>query len=273
MKKHAFARVTDAHDRAMRSLSPSAGYLYRHLLRSAPAGVEVEVFLESVAEELGYSLRQMRRAIAELFSCGLVEPVRQYTKKIFKVVAYHADRIFGAGQDCQDSDRNVQSATGLSQKQPSNPHDAVCITESIREQQTGCVPQGFSELKPDEQDTTDPDPVTSDRRPDAGLLAECREAIGGGAISPDFAAEIAQHDRSRIRAAIAALNEAKPHNPIGFLRRAIAAGWRPRQTTAPVGFQRWFDEKRSQGLVIASQAIDGVVHVLWNDDRGWQPWS
>ena len=88
-----FARVTHAHDVLALQLTPCAGQLYRWLLRRRPAGRSQEFELNEFSEWTGvhrkrsYSIRHIQRSLLELAESGLVEVVRKYSGKIFKLIA------------------------------------------------------------------------------------------------------------------------------------------------------------------------------------------
>jgi hypothetical protein len=93
----AFARVTNDHDAISLTLTPCAGQLYRWLLRRLPAGKSQELYLEEFAEwssgyrKRPYCIRHLQRALQELLTLGLVDVLKEYTKRIYKLVCHHPD--------------------------------------------------------------------------------------------------------------------------------------------------------------------------------------
>ena len=129
-----FARITEHHDAIALTLTPCAGLLYRWLLRQRPAGQQQEVEIAEFAAWTGtersrpYCLKHIKNALSELIEAGLVEIVRQYTSKIFKLIAWHPDRQ----KSSQAKQFTSQNGKPISQKQTSNTDNSVA---SYRETQ------------------------------------------------------------------------------------------------------------------------------------------
>ena len=137
MKKF-FARITEEHDAISIGMTPCAGQLYRWLLRQAPAGMAQEMELQDFANWSAtyrggqpYSIRHIQRAFQELIDKKLVEVVRRFTGRIFRLICWHPDQ----DKNVADLDQNVETVTQMSQKQPSNPHDTVTAIETNKEDQ------------------------------------------------------------------------------------------------------------------------------------------
>lgn len=129
-----FARITEHHDAIALTLTPCAGLLYRWLLRQRPAGQQQEVEISEFATWTGtersrpYCLKHIKNALRELTEAGLVDIVRQYTSKIFKLIAWHPDRQ----KSSQAKQFTSQIGKPISQKQASNTDNPVA---SYRETQ------------------------------------------------------------------------------------------------------------------------------------------
>jgi hypothetical protein len=113
-----FARVTEHHDLLALKLTPCAGFLYRILLRAAPAGKPQEFELKEFCAWADYSLKWAKAALRELCDLELVEVLRTFSGQGYKLVAHHPDQQ-------KTSPINPEtSAVGheTSQKLPSNPY-------------------------------------------------------------------------------------------------------------------------------------------------------
>ena len=133
-----FARVTDDHDAIAITMTPCAGQLYRWLLRQAPAGTSQELELQDFADwsalhrgGQSYSIRHIQRAFKELMDKELVEVIRRFTGRIFRLICRHPDQ----DKNVANPDQTVQTATKMSRKQASNPHSAVLSIETSKEDQ------------------------------------------------------------------------------------------------------------------------------------------
>ncbi|PZD70642.1 hypothetical protein C1752_10363 [Acaryochloris thomasi RCC1774] len=144
--KNAFARVTDIHDAIALTLTPCAGQLYRWLLRKIPAGKPQELELGDFARwssghrRRPYCIRHIQRAVQELLSVGLIDVVKQYSTRIFKLICFHpeAAEITPVEQQLtlenkpnlsdkkvQVLDQKVQTVTKMSKTEHSNADAAV----------------------------------------------------------------------------------------------------------------------------------------------------
>jgi hypothetical protein len=123
-----FARFTEDHDDIALELTPCAGFLYRWLLRTAPAGVPQEIELEAFRQKTNYSLKWIQSALNELIESDLVEIVKKYSGKIFKLITFHPGR-----ETAQDLARASQPIVRTSKKQPSTADAAVPLYRDPRE--------------------------------------------------------------------------------------------------------------------------------------------
>ena len=105
------------------------------------------------------------------------------------------------------------------------------------------------------------------------LFAQVQQAIAPAPATPLLQKLIGLTQPTVLEGAIAAvLNYRKTHrvsNLIGLLRAAIRQQWQPQQPdrSTPVEFPAWFDWARSNRLAIASQQLDGVLHIYATDGR------
>ncbi len=83
-----------------------------------------------------------------------------------------------------------------------------------------------------------------------------------------------------VEVAMQALREAQAQNevknPAGFLSKAISEAWKPNETLQVndelMLFNEWWPKARKQGLVIASEQIDGILYVC-TAEQEWRPFS
>lgn len=143
----AFARVTEIHDALSLSLTPCAGQLYRWLLRRCPAGKEQEVELEDFSMWSGafrrrpYNIRHVQRALDELIEMGLVVVVKQYTRRIYKLICLHPSQSeqlrerlnFFKDENIRDHYLEVRQTSKKSKIEASNPYVSVPTYREYRE--------------------------------------------------------------------------------------------------------------------------------------------
>lgn len=264
-----FARVTDNHDLLALQLTPCANLLYRWLLRANKAGVPVELELELFAQFTAqarprpYSIKHVQRSLNELLDTGVVEVVKRYSSRIFKLVAYHPDQTFSS----QNRTKKSQNGTEMSKIQPSNPHSVVPITENIETTEQVAAVEN-------EQVKVDP------------CLAAELETVGVQ-LNPQLSQFILQTALDKVKQGIEVLRQrlasGKVNNPAGFLTEAIRQGWSvksaiahsttPKNTSSPIppDFNEWFDLAKSFGLVSASTMDGRELMVLTRS--GWETYA
>lgn len=265
----AFSRITEEHELILIQLSPCARLLYRWLLRLRPAGTPVEIELDefigftALGRARAYCLKHVKRALADLLGTELVDEVKRYSARVFKLVAWHPDRT----KTSSDRTKMSQHWTKMSKKEASNPDSVVPITENLETTEQDAAVEN-------EQEKVDP-----------ALQAEV-EAIGIQ-MNPQLAATILQYGLERVKSAIALVRErrknSKVKNPAGLLTAAIKQGWksssvnsevdhRSGDASLPSEFNEWYGLAYKLGIVRASQFIDGVLCVYTNLDE-WEPYS
>jgi hypothetical protein len=123
-----FARYTEEHDRLGLELTPCAGFLYRELLRSAPAGLPQEFELEDFCEQMEYSLKWVKSALNELIEKDVVDIVKKYSGRIFKLVAWHPGR-----KSAQRVEPYSVTVPRTSKIPPSNAHSTASSYRDLKE--------------------------------------------------------------------------------------------------------------------------------------------
>jgi hypothetical protein len=113
--------------------------------------------------------------------------------------------------------------------------------------------------------------LTEDLTPE--LFVQMQQAIAPAAATPSVQTLVRRTERTILKDAIAAVMDyRKTHpvaNPVGLLMAAIRQQWQPQQhdCTTPPEFNAWFNWARSNRLAIASQQIDGVLHIYATDGQ------
>jgi hypothetical protein len=310
-----FARVTHAHDALALQLTPCAGQLYRWLLRRRPAGRPQEFELDEFSEWTGtsrkrsYSIRHIQRSLFELVNSGLVEVVRKYSGKIFKLVANHPH----SDKNVQKLEQNVQVGMEMSKIEASNPCSSVL---SYREKlETTEKPSTHPAAKSDRNQNQDlkdqekaskveipkiPDPnaglinLVQDSETDnfsasgeqREILIQVEAAIAPIPLNPQIAAVVLEATLTTVQDAIALVKERKQSgevkNPAGLLVDAIRGQWKPAQRTldATAEFNHWYREAYAAGLIEYFTSSDsrvtglppGSIGVLRRGSEVWEDW-
>ena len=139
-----FARITEEHDCFAFSLPPCARLLYRFLLRMRPAGTPLEFELSDFQSWTGknrykaYCLKWIKQGLTRLRDLGLVEIVKQYSSKCFKLITYHPEHFSSnSGKKTSNFGKKTSNfGKKTSKKETSNPNDCVPSNRELREQQT-----------------------------------------------------------------------------------------------------------------------------------------
>ncbi|MBW4473963.1 MAG: hypothetical protein KME45_26855 [Stenomitos rutilans HA7619-LM2] len=282
----AFARITEQHDQLALELTPCAGHLYRWLLRAVPAGKSQEVILDEFQTWAGYSLKWVKIAFGQLVDYGLVEVVRRYSGRIYKLIAWHPGQQTSLNR--QESSFHQQKT---SEKSPANPHSSVPSNREFQSKQTEEPTHHPVTEKQDESHTSQPEtqyPAYQE------LLTEAEQT--GVRLNPHLIKVVVSATTTAVKDAIAALKErmqnGRVKNPAGFLRQAIENQWQPnsrqntalgsnssagneKQRSAPPGFNEWYDLASAIGLVRGATMLDGVQYVYTNLDKQevWEEFS
>jgi hypothetical protein len=307
--KKSFAKVTEDHDLETRHLTPCAERFYHWLLRAVPAGNAQEVWLEEFSAFADYSLRHVRRAIEVLLNADLVEVVRQYSGKAFKLIAFHPGqkptapeetiapseiREGGAEQISLDEKiptltEKVQNGIEMSQKHPSTLHSSVSNDQSFIK--TTDIP-GIN--APQEKLT----------REVVQLNELAAQIIATEPMNPRLRERIQAAEPRTVANAIELVQyrkqfgSSKIENMPGLLIEAIRSKWHLREverqrlqqflagsaevsaiafslstpTSLPQGFKDWFSLAQTAKVVKASRAVGSGIEVLNSSDQ-WEPWE
>jgi hypothetical protein len=311
-----FARVTHAHDALALQLTPCAGQLYRWLLRRRPAGRPQEFELNEFSEWTGenrrrsYSIRHIQRSLFELVNSGLVEVVRKYSGKIFKLVANHPQ----SDKNVQNLDQNVQVGMEMSKMRASNHCSSVTSYREMLEttDKPSTHPAAVnkknqtSQEEKDQEKTLDIDPLkisdlnakptnlVKDAEIDnfsasgeqREILNEVEAAIAPIPLNPQIAAVVLEATLTTVQDAIALVKERKQSgevkNPAGLLVDAIRGQWKPaqRSTSATAEFNDWYHKAYAAGLIEYFTSSDGKVTglppgsigVMRRGSEVWEDW-
>ena len=264
----AFAAITEEIDTQLFRLPTCADYLYRWLLRRMPPGQPQEIELEDFQSQFTYSLKWIKVALQRLVDEELVELVKRYNGKTFKVVAWHPGRK--NTNYLKDGSRNYSYS---SKTEASKPDYSVGIGTNYSQVVEYAPPTHPTGLEQNSEATP--------------ILAEVEEAIAPHRMNANLAQEIGKVSVTVVRDAVARYQEYRERHGIerarvGLLVRAIRERWKPHGARvenptpnatprAPEGFSEWFCWAQKEGLVRASRWVDGDVEVLTPADE-WLPW-
>jgi hypothetical protein len=258
----AFAKITAKHDLILADLPPAAGLLYRWLLRAMPAGKVQEIELDTFRDFSQYSLKWIKITLTQLVDQGLVEVVKRYNSKTFKLIAFHPeeknipnenpppeeknsqDENFSPEEEKfpdgnkiyrekKSQDWNKTSSFGnktssfgnkTSKKGPSNPDSSVHNNrENIERTNT---PTHHPVLKNEKEE----------------ILRQVAEAIA----HPQIAGLIVQNSIETVMQALEVVKQTQnKKNPAGLLVRAIQQKWKPQRKTQERSEQS-FEQKSEQ---------------------------
>ena len=126
----AFAMITDEHDLILMQLPPAARSLYQWLLRRRPAGQTQEFDLtefqafSSQSRKRPYCKRQVRNALNSLIEQDLIENIRQFNARFWKLIAHHPEQPIEK-KTSQIGKKTSQNRKEISKKQTSKPYSTV----------------------------------------------------------------------------------------------------------------------------------------------------
>lgn len=310
-----FARVTHAHDALALQLTPCAGQLYRWLLRRRPAGRPQEFELDEFSEWTGenrkrsYSIRHIQRSLFELINSGLIEVVRKYSGKIFKLIANHPQ----LDKNVQKLDQNVQVGMEMSKIKASNPCSSIPSyrerlkttdkpstrpaaesnknqnrevkdQENIPKVEAVKIPDLNSGLTNLVQNTEIDDFSASGEQRE--ILNQVEVAIAPIPLNPQIAAVVLEATLTTVQDAIALVKERKQSgevkNPAGLLVDAVRGQWKPaqRSSSATAEFNDWYHKAYAAGLIEYFTSSDsrvtglppGSIGVLRHGSEVWEDW-
>jgi hypothetical protein len=298
-----FARYTEEHDRLGLELTPCAGFLYRELLRSAPAGLPQEFELEDFCEQMEYSLKWVKSALNELIEKDVVDIVKKYSGRIFKLVAWHPGR-----KSAQRVEPYSVTVPRTSKILPSNADYTVSsyrdqreITEkptlhpvSTDERKKIIIPSMTRLMDPILEPELKTEPTQTE--PEAELELEIKPEIiqkiqaAGFKLNRTLKIMVSYAEAQIVLDAIKAvqqyqaqIKEKKQHSkrePEAILVAAIRDKWKPNamkpapELVIPPEFEEWFALGKEVGLALASSSqaevtghAKGVLCIL--NDQGW----
>jgi hypothetical protein len=283
-----FARVTEQHDLLALNLTPCAGFLYRILLRAAPAGKPQEFELKEFCAWADYSLKWAKAALRELCDLELVEVLRTFSGQGYKLVAHHPDR------QKTSSTSPETSAVGheTSQKPPSKPYP---ICSSYRESRETADKPTHHPVNPDEREgTIDSPKIPTPPEPEIEPKIIEHLQTAGFQLNSTLKAIVHSTQAQIVLQAIEAAqqyltklqqkNQPLRRQPEALLVSAIREEWQPQRgesgtNAIPPEFDEWFRLARSVDVAQASsiqadmtQHPPGVLCIL-TPSGIWEPFD
>jgi hypothetical protein len=282
-----FARVTEQHDRLALNLTPCAGFLYRILLRAAPAGKPQEFELKEFCAWADYSLKWAKAALRELCDLELVEVLRTFSGQGYKLIAHHPDRQKTSFTSPETSAVGHET----SQKPPSNPYP---VYSSYRESRETTDNANHHPVNPDGREgTIDSPKIPTPPEPEIEpkILEQLQTA--GFQLNSTLKAIVRSTQAQIVLQAIEAaqqyltkLQQKKQplrRRPEALLVSAIREAWQPQRgesgiNTIPPEFDEWFRLAKAIGLAKASSIQADVTGMAGEilcvlTDRGWTPFD
>jgi len=254
-----------------------------------------------------YSLRHIWRALVEeLRDRHIIEVVKQYTWQTWKVRVKHPNLTNpSASEEKSAQNHSEMSETPASNPDAAVPSyrsmqrttdtDAVVVNLNAQANSGSHLTTPMAPLDEAEEPAVDLEEkvIAASQTGGAESISEASsgaDSISGENLTPELFAQVQQAIAPAIatpplqkligltqpavlNSAIAAvLDYRKTHrvtNPVGLLIAAIRQQWQPQQTdhSTSIEFPAWFDWARSRGLAIASQQLDGVLHIYATDGR------
>ncbi len=130
-----YVQWTEHHQHQAQGLPPCAIHLWQYLLYKYPGGVPQEIDLEEIRFEISegrsktYCVQSLKNALWKyLVPKGLVEVVKQFTKRIMRVVANHAGPVKEIEKRFVKPETNSQSTKQICKKEP----ETIDFSDSIQ---------------------------------------------------------------------------------------------------------------------------------------------
>ncbi len=154
-----YIQWTEHHQHQAQGLPPCAIHLWQYLLYKYPGGVPQEIDLEEIRVEISegrskiYCVQSLKNALWKyLVPGGLVEVVKQFTKRILRVVANHAGPIKEIGKKFESPKFNLHSTKQICEFEPETLMNSSSIQRNSEDTQTPaesgcCDDEGLEEIK------------------------------------------------------------------------------------------------------------------------------
>jgi len=130
-----YTQWTEHHQHQAQGLPPCAIHFWQYLLYKCPGGVPQEIDLEEVRFEISegrskiYCVQSLKNALWKyLVPKGLVEIVKEFTKRVMRVVANHAGPIKEIEKRFDKTESNLQSTKPICKKEA----ETIDFTSSIQ---------------------------------------------------------------------------------------------------------------------------------------------
>lgn len=154
-----YVQWTEHHQAVAAGLPPCAVHLWQYLLYKYPGGVPQEIDLEELRFEISqgrskpYCVQSLKNALwNHLIPQGLVEVIRQFTRRIFRVVARHAGPIKEIAKNFSFSQKNWSETkknceSGAETLIPPSSIQSVSEDNTTRENQDGGFVDEVEEIR------------------------------------------------------------------------------------------------------------------------------
>ncbi len=154
-----YVQWTEYHQHQAQGLPPCAIHFWQYLLHKYPGGVPQEIDLEEIRVELSlgrskiYCVQSLKNALWKyLVPRGLVEVVKQFTKRIIRVVANHAGPIKEIEKKFELTKFNLNSTKQNCESEPETLVAPSSIQRNSESPQPaaeveGCEDEGLEEIR------------------------------------------------------------------------------------------------------------------------------
>ncbi len=154
-----YVQWTEHHQHQAQGLPPCAIHLWQYLLYKYPGGVPQEIDLEEIRVEVSlgrskiYCVQSLKNALWKyLVPRGLVEVVKQFTKRIMRVVANHAGPTKEIEKRFESPKSNLHFTKQICESESETLMNPSSIQRNSEDTQTpgegeGCDDEGLEEIK------------------------------------------------------------------------------------------------------------------------------
>jgi hypothetical protein len=283
-RDHVFARKTRQHSIVLQNSPPCAKELYEWLLRAAPAGKAIDIYLEDFQAEQagrhhgkGYQLRWIKDCLKHLIELELVEVAYKISSKVFKLITWHPQQ-----RNAESSQSSAQNLQANARSQPSNIDSAVPYYREIKEttdrpthhpvstnEQEGAIDLPTTPKSPEPETVSDRPQANEPQvihkieeagfKPNIALIKIVRTTTAQIVLEAIEATQ--QYQRN-----LQQRNQPLKREPEAILVAAIKDEWKPigsgtenEASVMPDGFNEWFQLAREVGLVGMSSAQADVT--------------
>lgn len=294
-----YVQWTQHHQHRAAGLPPCAVYLWQYLLYKYPGGVLQEIDLEELRFEISqgrskiYCVQSLKNALWKyLVPRGLVEVVKQFTKRIMRVVANHAgpvkeiEKRFGSSEIklhftkniCESSPSTIEISDSIQRDSESTPDKngvGNCDEEGLEKIKAAIADAPFMQDSDEPESSLTAEPPVSDKfsAPIARTILE-RLRDMNIPLSQEVRALVAQTPEQRIECNVTALEEEAAtlglKSPIAAFKYFVTNNCQPRLDSRQFWWNRAaaaLGKQRRERLIQCVTEYLGEVVVMFTNGR------